>query len=295
MNNWKIFDTYDDFEEIWPLMENTNIETQIDIWKTIYMEKWPDLLKMQIESYQNDGEDWEKIGIEHVFPKLNASFKYMRHVKDELKKTINYVAPKAFQKFQLNFPINFVIYVGIGVGAGWATEYRENSAVLFGLENLIECGWKTFASLAPLTAHEIGHLIHFQLRKEKNLPIRYQSPFWHLYEEGYAMRCEHKIMERETWHEQIGQKNWVEWCKSHLSFLAQKFLEEYKKDRKKMIKNFFGSWFEIESQKQTGYYLGHEIIKSWEKNEDFKDIAIMEIEEIDEKVETTLELFIHVK
>ena len=63
MKKWKIFDTFDDFEEIWPLMENTEIENQIEIWVTKYMDKWPDLLKMQIESYQNDGEDWKKIAL----------------------------------------------------------------------------------------------------------------------------------------------------------------------------------------------------------------------------------------
>ncbi len=124
MKKWNVFDTFDDFEEIWSLMENEDIENQIEIWKTKYMEKWPDLLKMQIESYQNDGEDWKKIAKEHVFPKLNDSVRHMKSVKSELKKAIDFVAPRALQKFELDFPLNFVIYVGIGVGAGWATEFR---------------------------------------------------------------------------------------------------------------------------------------------------------------------------
>ena len=119
MKKWKIFDTFDDFEEIWPLMENADIENQIEIWKTKYMEKWPDLLKKQIESYQNDGEDWKKIAKEHVFPKFKESVLYMKSVRNELKKAIEFVAPRAFQKFLLEFPINFVFYVGIGIGAGW--------------------------------------------------------------------------------------------------------------------------------------------------------------------------------
>ncbi len=95
MKKWKIFDTFGDFEEIWPLMENADIENQIEIWNTKYMDKWPDLLKMQIESYQTDGEDWKEIAKEHVFPKLNASFKHMKQVKNELKKAIDFVAPRA--------------------------------------------------------------------------------------------------------------------------------------------------------------------------------------------------------
>ena len=295
MKNWKIFDTFEDFEEIWPLMEYTDIENQIEIWKTKYMEKWPDLLKMQIKSYQNDGEDWKKIAIEHVFPKLIESVQYMKSVRNELKQAIEFVAPRALQKFELEFPLNFVIYVGIGVGAGWATEFRGNSAVFNGLENIIECNWKTFDTLAPLSAHEIGHLIHFHWRKERNLPIESQSPFWQLYEEGYAMRCEHKIMEEESWHQQMGQENWVQWCKSHLSYLAQKFLDEYGDNSTEILRNFFGSWFDIEGKKQTGYYLGHEIVKSWEKEYDFKEIALLKMIEIDEKVKKTLKLFCKTK
>ncbi|QEE16115.2 hypothetical protein DSAG12_01944 [Promethearchaeum syntrophicum] len=291
MKNWKIFDTFDDFEEIWSLMENADIENQIEIWKTLYMEKWPYILKMQIESYQNDGGDWKKIAKEHVFPKLKESVQYMKQVRNELKKAIKFVAPRALQKFQLDFPLNFVIYVGIGVGAGWATEFREKPAVLYGLENIIECGWKTFESLAPLSAHEIGHLIHFHWRKDRNLPIENHSPFWQLYEEGFAMRCEHKIMEEESWHQQMGQENWVLWCKSHLSYLAQKFLDESGDNNTEMQRNFFGSWFEIEGKKQTGYYLGHEIVKSWEEEGNFKEIALMKMDEIDEKVKKTLKFF----
>ncbi len=103
------------------------------------------------------------------------------------------------------------------------------------------------------------------------------------------MRCEHKIMEEESWHQQMGQENWVQWCKSHLSYLAQKFLDEFSDDNKDMFRYFFGSWFDIKGKKQTGYYLRHEIVKSWEKEEDFKDIAMLKMNVIDEKVKRSLE------
>ncbi len=272
-------------------MENKDIENQIEIWNTKYMDKWPDLLKMQIESYQNDGNDWKKIAKELVFPKLKDSVRDMKSVRNNLKKAIDFVAPRALQKFKLDFSLNFVIYVGIGVGAGWATEFRGKPAVLYGLENIIECGWNTIEILAPLSAHEIGHLIHFHWRKERDLLMENQSPFWQLYEEGFAMRCEHKIMGEESWHQQMGQENWVQWCKSHLSYLAQTFLDEYGEDDTEMLKNFFGSWYDIEGKKQTGYFLGHEIVKSWENEDDFKEIAMLKMNEIDEKVMRTLKIF----
>ena len=89
----------------------------------------------------------------------------------------------------------------------------------------------------------------------------------------------------------MGQENWVKWCKSHLSYLAHKFLDEGDDNNTEMHRNFFGSWFDIKGNKQTGYYLGHEIVKFWEKEEDFKEIGMLEMNEIDEKVKKTLRLF----
>ncbi|MHA1646900.1 MAG: hypothetical protein ACTSVL_04935, partial [Promethearchaeota archaeon] len=93
----------------------------------------------------------------------------------------------------------------------------------------------------------------------------------------------------ESWHHQLWQKNWIKWCKKNLSYLAQKFLDEFEENRKEMIRNFFGCWFDIEGKKQTGYYLGHEIIKFWEEEVDFKEIAMMNMNDIDKKVKNSLE------
>ena len=37
--------------------------------------------------------------------------------------------------------------------------------------------------------------------------------------------------------------------------------------------------------------MGHEMLKSWEKEVDFKEIAILNMNEIDEKVIRTLKIF----
>ncbi|MDF1501291.1 MAG: hypothetical protein P1P76_12580, partial [Anaerolineales bacterium] len=39
------------------------------------------------------------------------------------------------------------------------------------------------------------------------------------------------------------------------------------------VRDFFGSWFQIEGRSQTGYYLGHEIIRRLEKSNSLEEIA----------------------
>ena len=54
--------------------------------------------------------------------------------------------------FGIDFPITFVIHVGIGCGAGWATRFRGRPAVLFGLENATEVGWRDATTLTALVS-----------------------------------------------------------------------------------------------------------------------------------------------
>lgn len=50
----------------------------------------------------------------------------------------NIICTKASKKIGLDFSITLVIYVGIGCGAGWATTYNRQPAILLGLENIAE-------------------------------------------------------------------------------------------------------------------------------------------------------------
>jgi len=244
---------------------------------------------MLIDSYEEDGEDWRKIATQHVFPKFPNAVPQMANIHENLLKVLKPTWKEAKIHFNLSFEIVFVIYVGIGVGAGWAAQFQDTPAVLFGLENVVECGWKDENTLAALTAHEIGHLIHQNWRSHAHLPILGTSPWWQLYEEGFAMRLEHIIMGKNSWHEQAGQKpGWVEWCADHKAWLAKKFLQQAKTAPKEAIQDSFGSWFQIEGYSQTGYYLGHEIIIELEQKYSLLDIANLPLEQIDSEINRIL-------
>jgi hypothetical protein len=167
-----------------------------------------------------------------------------------------------------------VIYVGIGLGAGWVTKYNSRPAILLGLENITDCGCIDIEALTGLIAHEFGHVVHFQRRAQANLP-RSKSPWWQLYSEGFAMKCEHLVMGGESWHmrEREGGGDWVEWCRSNLAWLAAEFIRRV--DTGEPVRPFFGSWFELQGCRQTGYYLGHELIRVLEADLTIAEIALL--------------------
>ncbi len=107
---------------------------------------------------------------------------------------------KASQRLELNFNITLVIYVGIGCGAGWTTTYSGQPSILLGLENIAEQKWHTKSKLQCLISHEIGHLVHMKWRDEWETFEKNEDPLFQLYSEGFAQRCEHVIVGKETWH-----------------------------------------------------------------------------------------------
>ena len=168
----------------------------------------------------------------------------------------------------------FVIHVGIGCGVGWATSLQHSPALLLGLENIAEEGWTQPATLAGLVAHEMGHLVHFQWLAEHN-QVAGSGSWWQLYEEGFAQRCEHVILGRDTWHMSLSRDggDWLDWCQKNKGWLAAEFLR--KVDAGTDVRPFFGSWFDLRGRKQCGYFLGHELIRELEVTRSLAEIALL--------------------
>jgi len=171
--------------------------------------------------------------------------------------------------------VTMVIYVGIGCGAGWAATYQGSPAVLFGLENIAECGWENPDSLRGLIAHEVGHLVHFAWRARHGKPIGSGS-WWQLYEEGFAQTCEDMILDSGSVHQAGSGRDgdWLKGCRDRQGWLAAEFLRRV--DANQEVKDFFGSWFEIQGYSETGYFLGRAVIRELEKRLSLKEIAVLE-------------------
>ncbi len=145
-----IIDTYPGFLETLSSLPGHTIEEQIDIWARLYLGKWPELLAKQQNDYTEQGVDWRSIAGERVFQFLDSRLPDMQLAHDSLVELVLLIWERTVRSVSPGCSVVFVIYVGIGCGAGWATRYADSPAVLLGLENITECGWADSTALAGL-------------------------------------------------------------------------------------------------------------------------------------------------
>jgi len=280
MSNLKIIDTFPEFLKIYKESKTKPIGKQIELWELVYMSQWPELLEKQEKDYSSQNINWREITEKKIFPFLGDKLPAMSKARDNLNTLCAPLFNKAQKSLGFDFDAVFVIYVGIGCGAGWATTFGNSPAILLGLENIAESGWSEPESLSGLIAHEIGHLVHNYWRAKANSSIG-SGPLWQLYTEGFAQRCEHIILGKNTWHQATNDKDWLSWCEDYKSWLAAEFLRLV--DAEKSVSPFFGSWFYIQGRKECGYFLGHELIKKFEANATIMEIALWRKEKVEDR------------
>ena len=275
MTSVQIIDTFPAFLTYWSQVKDKSLDDQLESWATEYMSSWPDLLAKQLDDYSLQKQDWRQIGRKKIFLYLPNRLPAMELAHQNLLELCEPVYLKVQQAFSFESDITFVIYIGIGCGAGWATTFRDVPAVLFGLENIAECGWSEAKAITGLVAHELGHLVHFYWRAERGKLIG-AGPWWQLYEEGFAQRCESSILGSIPWHQVVTGKtdDWLSWCQSHKRWLASEFLRRV--DVGEPTVSFFSSWFDIQGRSETGYFLGCEAIKELERQFTLTEIALVD-------------------
>jgi len=273
MSTCEILDTFPSFLKTWDNMQHGSVEIQIDAWLNEYMSRYPELLQKQLDDYASLNEDWRVTASERIFPALSEKISAMQTAHDNLLSVCEDVYGRAQKALDFDNDLVCVIYVGLGCGAGWATKYDGRPAILFGLENIAEEGWQERDTLTGLTAHELGHLVHFEWRNQANI-TNVDGYWWQLYTEGFAQRCESVILGKPSWHMQSdSEMGWMEWCKQNIGWLAAEFLRRV--DQGEDMRPFFGSWFDLRGHKQTGYFLGHEIIKKMQEQMSLQEIALL--------------------
>jgi hypothetical protein len=275
MPGFTLIDTFPAFLEFWAEACRQPIEEQIEGWAATYMAQWPELYEKQVQDYHNEGLDWRQTARERIFPCLAERETEMQAAHENLLKRCEPIYRAAQMKFGYADPLVAVIYVGIGVGAGWGTTYQDTPALLFGLENIAEEGWSAPDAIEGLVAHELGHLVHFHWRARAGKALG-SGPWWQLYEEGFAERCGHVLLGEERWHMASGKgyQGWPEWCRENQGWLAAEFLRRVRCGED--IRPFFGSWYNLRGQKQTGYFLGHALVKKLEEHLALQEIALLE-------------------
>ena len=185
MSTLGILDTFPLFEQTWQLVAEKPVEKQIAYWEHLYLSDWPELRQMQVDEYTQDQMDWKEIARLRIFPRLPSRMPAMQTAHSLLLEVSEGLFQQACSVLNLDLEAIFVIYVGIGCGAGWVTRYRSRPAILFGLENIAEEGWARPEILRGLVSHEIGHLAHYYWLEQAGLN-RGEGAWWQLFEEGFA-------------------------------------------------------------------------------------------------------------
>lgn len=279
MSAYRILDTWDDFLRFWRAASGLPLPARMDLWRGEYMARYPELLRKQVEDYESQGVDWRQVAAERIFPYLPERLPLMQAARDLLPDVCAAIYERARAALGLDFDAVFVIHVGIGCGAGWATRYEGQPACLLGLENIAEERWHTRERLEGLVAHELGHLAHMAWRGEWEAFAEHErDPLFLLYSEGFAVRCEEAILGGAG---HLGQdEQWLAWCAAHRAMLAAEFLRRV--EAGEAVRDFFGSWYEVQGQSQTGYYLGDEFVRHLERGRALRDVACLPLEHVRE-------------
>ena len=260
-----------------------NPEELLELWEEFHRERHPDLFRKQVECHAAEGFDWREIARKRVFPGLPRRLPLMEAAAGTLPGVWERVLGQAGENLGFQEKVLGVVYVGIGCGAGWATEYGGVPAVLFGLEMIAELEWHTPERLEGLCAHELGHVIHQAWRGEPLEPLE-ERPAGLLYTEGFAQRLEGLILGRESFHQAAGP-DWPERCRELLPDVAREYLGRLNGGD---VREFFGSWCDFRGLRYTGYFLGHMFVRHLEEEMFLREIADLGLAEIEDRVRSFL-------
>lgn len=282
-----IIDTMPSFWRWWATVADEPVAVRAERWHGEYLAAAPELRDLLLADYANQGQDWRELAAGHTFADLPTLLPDMQTACAALPAAAEAAVEAAAAHLGLDFDVASVFYVGLGY-AGWATHYADRPAVLYGLEGLAENHWITAEALLGMGAHELGHLVHHEWRRRAGQPL-FDGPWSYLYDEGFAMVCEQLATGADTWHMARSQPGWTEWCREHRAWLAQEYLRTAAEGTP--VNPFFGSWYDLAGWRQTGYWLGAEMVRYWLAGSDLRALAVLPPERIEQDAMETLSWF----
>jgi hypothetical protein len=289
MHRLQLLDTFPAFEGYWRTARSQSLDVQINGWEHEYLGAWPELLELQKRSYSRERGGWRKIAKTRIFPHLTERLPQMRRIHHDLVRRLpgDWASTKAVLK--LDFQVQFVVYVGLGVGAGRATRLAGRPACLFGLENAAEMISGSGDGSPVSVAHEVAHLVHDEWRgpRAEVTTSAPRGPYGQLYTEGFATECERQVESPRRFRLRTGRADWLAWCSSHRAWLARRFLRDVAAHRS--VRPFFGSWYNVRGQIECGYFLGQQVIQDWLKTNSLVEIARLPESEIPSRTRRTLQ------
>ena len=176
-----------------------------------------------------------------------------------------------------------VLYLGLCSGAGWVTPVNGKTAVLLGIEKIMELGWCNPDDMFGLIVHELGHVYHTQhgARGKTDTP-RYDF-LWRLFEEGVATVFEQETTGDPQYYHQ-DRNGWKVWCDRNFDAIKRSFLRDLDTMTRKN-QRYFGDWVSYQGYGDTGYYLGARFVRFLMERDSFDDIIMYGPEQVREGFE----------
>lgn len=265
-----------------------------------------------LTSYDNSGfsfEQWKKyidFTLPGLFPILVADVKNVlctgEFSKEDYLSVLNYVAHNQqqlevahnsflqvtknleriiYERFGKGVDVIIVFYLGLCNGAGWVTEYRGKTAILLGMEKILELNWCHINDMYGLIYHELGHVYQKQYGiLERDFDKDEDFFLWKLFTEGVAMCFEQIIVgDAEYYHQD--KNGWKSWCDDHYEQIKLDFA----KDLKTMSfanQRYFGDWVNYNGYGDVGYYFGCRFVRYILSVYDFDEIISLDIDRVKE-------------
>jgi hypothetical protein len=255
----------------------------LNYWLT-YMNQYPNLKTYCQEDYQ---DQWKDIALEKVFNYDQKDFLRMKKAQDILLSTIHSFDHKAKLFFGVDtLPIiDWIIYHGLGNGAGGYTNINGKKTIVFGLEKIVELGWDSQIKLEDLLVHEYSHYFHEHIREQSlETPLDfYHQYIFRLYVEGLATYAEKMMHGRE-----VSMPDWYDNCLKKEQKLKQTFINHLM-NHNKDIQHMYGDWYPVLGEIETAYFLGMQMIKLWHKEVSIKTIMKASLDTIEDRVLKYLE------
>jgi hypothetical protein len=285
-----IIDTFKDFKDCFKDKLDLSIEDKIKVWSDCYMNKYPELKEKCIQDYEIHGHKWESIARTKVFNRTKMDFSKMIEAYNNIFDILFQINKRAIEIIKIRIDIDIVLYAGLCNSAGWVSRYHGKRAILYGIDKIAELNWHTKDKLEPLLAHEICHVIHYELRGEDNLPkgienSKFNQGIWRIYEEGFAQFYQNRLLGNIKDSRGI---NWFKKCRENQAELKRLYYKALY-DKEIGVRDFYGDWHSVLSISDAGYYLGFKLIEDLDSKLDFEEIAKLPFERIKIEVINFLE------
>lgn len=285
----EIIDTFKHFKACFEDNLNISVYEKIDLWENCYIRKYPELELKCKSDYESNGYSWRDIACNMVFNRTKDDFGKMLEAYINIKISIQNINIAVKQVFNIEPDLYIVLYCGLCNSAGWVDKYNGKRAILYGIDKIAELDWHNIERIKPLIAHELCHVIHFQIRGEDKLigidMNNYSNGIWRIYEEGFAQYYQHKLIGN------IGDSRgtkWLESCIINKNKLKTLYLEALH-NKYEGTKYFFGDWFKIINISDAGYFLGAELIKELNEVYSIEQIAKLNFNDVEDAVIRFLE------